>query len=98
MTGKRLRRVGSQFLRPAAQHVLADVEIPRRLSDAHPAFPNQPNRFDLELPAKYPPRHNPTSSFMKHLFSVSTKPAAGQGARTWRRRDYRLEFHIDDVK
>jgi hypothetical protein len=35
---------------------------------------------------------------MKHLFSVSTKPAAGQGARTWRRRDYRLEFHIDDVK
>jgi len=52
LAGKGLRRIAGQFLHPTAQHVLVQIEIPRRLGHAHAAFAHQTNRFNFELPTE----------------------------------------------
>src|ERR1700722_12445644 len=59
MAGKSLHRIGAQLLRPAPEHVLMDLQIPRRLGHADPALLDQSDRFNLELSRKHSPSHGP---------------------------------------
>lgn len=55
-------------------------QVAAGLCHRHPALPDQLDRLDLELAAELPVSSSPTSGFMKHLISVSIKPAAAQSA------------------
>src|SRR3984885_5221461 len=59
MARKSLHRIDVQLLRPTPEHVLMDLQIPRRLRHADPALPDQPNRLNLEFPRKHSPSHGP---------------------------------------
>jgi hypothetical protein len=60
VAGKGLRRIGREELRPFAQLVLMDVQVPRRLRDTHSAILDQANRLDLELAPKSSSPHTPS--------------------------------------
>ena len=77
MARESLNRIKAQLLRPAAKHVLMEIQISRRLCDPDPSLPDQSNGLDLKLSGKYPPCHNPPPVSKNTLFSVSTNPAAG---------------------
>jgi hypothetical protein len=59
MSGKRLPWIGGKLLHPFAKDILVNIQIARRLSYAHTAFPDQPNRLDLELTPKPSSLHMP---------------------------------------
>ncbi len=42
-------RVGRQIPHPFAQHILVEIEIPRRLGDGNTPFLDQSHSFKLEL-------------------------------------------------
>ena len=53
-------QVGTEDVLAVLKPIRAEIPDPAsRLRDANPALPDQPNRFDLELPTECPPRHNP---------------------------------------
>ena len=54
------------------------IEIAGRLRHRNAPILHQPHRLKLELAAELPSLAFPLSSSVKHLISVSTKPAAGQ--------------------
>src|ERR1700733_1846305 len=47
MARKSLHRIGAQLLRPAPEHVLIDLQIPRRLRHADATLPDQSDRLNL---------------------------------------------------
>jgi hypothetical protein len=65
-------------VRPFAQDILMNAQVTCGLCRRHSAVPDQLDRLDLELPTESSSPHDPTSGFMKHLNSVSIKPAAAQ--------------------
>jgi hypothetical protein len=55
--------VGSvDFPHPAPQHILANIEITRRLCSAYPALPKKTNRLDFKLLTENPLLNDPPSA------------------------------------
>jgi len=61
-----------------AQKILVNVQVAAGLRHRHPAFPDQFDRFALNSATELPSLHRPRWGSMKHLISVSIKPAAVQ--------------------
>src|SRR6202035_852725 len=59
MARKSLHRIGAQLLRPAPEHVLIDLQIPRRLRHADATLPDQSDRLNLKFSRKHSPSHGP---------------------------------------
>src|SRR6476659_1796511 len=57
MAWERMLRVGRQIPHPFAQHILMEVEIPRRLGDRHTPLLDQPHCLKLELATELPSLH-----------------------------------------
>jgi hypothetical protein len=57
MAGKRMLRVARQIPHPFAQHILVEIEIPRRLGDGNTPFLDQSHSFKLELAAELSSLH-----------------------------------------
>src|SRR6478672_10264724 len=57
MAWERMLRVSRQIPHPFAQHILMEVEIPRRLGDRHTPLLDQPHCLKLELATELPSLH-----------------------------------------
>ena len=66
MAGKGLNGIGAELFHPFAQHVLMNAKVAAGSRHRYPAFPDKLHRL----------------GFMKHLISVSIKPAAAQVVQT----------------